>query len=139
MNVLADTNIVLDVLLKREPHFEASYALFSLAVKDKLNILITATSITDIYYLLRRSGKDDLTARNALQQLLSFTLLVDVRPDDIQRALQSPVSDFEDAVAAEVAKRNKCKAIITRNVKDFAGSAIPSITPQEFIQKNKTD
>lgn len=138
MNVLADTNVILDVLMKREPHFAASYAVLNLAVQDKFTVLITATSITDIYYLLRKSGKDDTASRNALQQLLTLTMLADVRPDDIHHALQSTVSDFEDAVAVEVAKRFKCIAIITRNIKDFSDAAISPITPQEFIQKNET-
>lgn len=139
MNVLADTNVILDILLKREPHFTNSYAILNLAVQGKLNVMITVTSITDIYYLLRRSGLDDSSSRNALQQLFSFTQLADVQPDDIQHALISGISDFKDAVAAEVARRKKCRVIITQNIKDFTGSVVPATDPQEFLHTDFPD
>lgn len=139
MNVLADTNIILDVLLKREPYFTASYAFLDLAVQDKLTILITASCVTDVYYLLRKGGLSDSSCRQALHQLLAFTQLADVRPDDIQNALVSSVHDFEDAVVIEVAKRNKCSAIVTRNVKDFTDSSITVYDPDEFLKTHFSD
>jgi predicted nucleic acid-binding protein len=132
MNVLADTNVILDVILKREPFFAASYEILSLAAQDKICLMITASSVTDIYYLLRKSGKDDTSSRNALNQLFSIARLADVKAEDIHRALQSSVVDFEDAVAVEVARRNDCEAIITRNKKHFTGSVIPAVIPQDF-------
>ncbi len=132
MNVLADTNVILDVILKREPYFAASYEILNLAAQDKISVMITASSVTDIYYLLRKSGKGDAFIRNALNQLFTIVRLADVRADGIHRALQSPVADFEDAVAIEVARRNACEMIITRNIKDFSGSVIPAIIPQDF-------
>jgi predicted nucleic acid-binding protein len=139
MNVLIDTNIVLDVILKREPHFAASYQILNLAVQDKMHVMITASCVTDIYYLLRKSGMDDSTTRNALSQLFVFTKLADVRADDIHNALSSSVSDFEDAVIVEVARRNSCHSIITRNTKDFVESEIPAIEPVKFIDTYKPD
>lgn len=132
MNILADTNVILDVILKREPYFAASYEILNLASQDKICVMITASCVTDIYYLLRRSGKDDASARNALNQLFNLVRLADVRAEDIHRALKSPVADFEDAVAIEVARRNTCEVIVTRNIKDFSGSVIPVVTPQDF-------
>ena len=132
MNVLADTHVILDVILKREPYFAASYEIMNLAVQDKVCVMITASSVTDIYYLLRKSGKDDISSRHALSQLFSIARLADVRAEDIHRALQSSVADFEDAVAVEVARRNDCKVIVTRNIKDFSGSVIPATLPQDF-------
>ncbi len=139
MRVLVDTNVILDVLMRREPHFADSFALLELATEGKLTVLITATSITDIHYLLRRSGKADVDSRSALQQLFSFALPADVRPEDIQHALQSSVADFEDAVAAEVAKRHQCQWILTRNIVDFSESSVPAMTPQEFMKTNRPD
>jgi len=132
MNVLADTNVILDVILKREPFFAASYEILNLAAQDKICVMITASSVTDIYYLLRKSSKDGAAARNTLNQLFAIVRIADVRAEDIHRALQSPVADFEDAVAIEVARKNACEVIITRNIKNFSGSVIPAIIPQEF-------
>jgi len=139
MNVLVDTNVILDVLLKREPHFAASYEILNLAVQDKFQVMITASCVTDIYYLLRKSGMDDSTSRNALNQLFVFAKLVDVRADDIHCALSSPVTDFEDAVIVEVARRNSCHSIITRNTKDFVESDISAIEPVNFIDTYKLE
>ena len=132
MNVLVDTNVILDVILKREPHFAASYEILNLAVQDKLQVMITASCVTDIYYLLRKNGMDDPTSRNALNQLFVFAKPADVRADDIHRALSSLVADFEDAVIVEVARRISCQSIITRNTKDFVESEIPAIEPVKF-------
>ena len=71
MKVLVDTHVVLDVILRREPHFTASYEILNLAVQDKLHVMITTSCVTDIYYLLRKSGMDDSTSRNALASFLS--------------------------------------------------------------------
>ena len=133
MNVLVDTNIILDVILKREPHFTASYEILNLAVQDKLHVMITASCVTDIYCLLRKSGMNDSTSRNALNQLFIFATVADVRADDIHCALCGPIADFEDAVIVEVACRNSCHTIITRNTKDFLDSEIPAIEPIKFI------
>ena len=139
MNVLIDTNVILDVILKREPHFAASYQILNLAVQDKLHIMITASCVTDIYFLLRKRGMDDSISRNALSQLFVFAKLADVRADDIRCALSSLITDFEDAVIVEVARRNSCHSIITRNTKDFATSDIPAFEPIKFIDTYKVD
>jgi len=139
MNVLVDTNVILDVILKREPHFAASYKILNLAAQDRLQVMITASCVTDIYYLLRKSGMDDSTSRNALNQLFVFAKLADVRADDIHCALSSPVADFEDAVITEVARRNSCHSIITRNTKDYTESEISAIEPLKFIAAFKPD
>ncbi|NLO36064.1 MAG: PIN domain-containing protein [Clostridiaceae bacterium] len=139
MKVLVDTHVVLDVILRREPHFTASYEILNLAVQDKLHVMITTSCVTDIYYLLRKSGMDDSTSRNALSQLFILSKLADVRADDIQCALSSRVTDFEDAVIAEVARRNACHSIITRNTKDFVVSEIPAIEPVKFLETYKPD
>jgi predicted nucleic acid-binding protein len=139
MNVLVNTNVILDVILKREPHFAASYELLNLAVQDKLHVMITTSCVTDIHYLLRKSGMDDSNSRNALSQLFVFTKLAEVRADDIHCALSSLITDFEDAVIVEAARRNSCHSIITRNTKDFVESEIPAIEPVKFIDTYKLD
>lgn len=132
MNVMADTNVILDVILKREPYFAASYEILHLAAQNRICVMLTASSVTDIYYLLRKGGKDDDSARNALHQLSAIVRIAEVRAEDIHRALESPVADFENAVVIEVARRNTCEVIVTRNIKDFTHSMIPAILPQEF-------
>jgi predicted nucleic acid-binding protein len=135
MTVLVDTHVVLDVLQKKEPHFSDSYAVLMQGTERKLELLFSATSVTDVHYVLRRAGLTGAAARAALQGLLTFVHVADVRSEDIQRALLSSLSDFEDAVAAEIACRHRCEAIITRNGKDYAGSAIPALSPEAFLKE----
>ncbi len=138
MNVMVDTNVILDVILKRKPHFLASYEVLSLAAQNKIQVSLTASCVTDIYYLLRKSNMDDSSSRNALGQLFVIAQLVDVQADDIHHALGSPVADFEDAVIVEVARRQACQFIITRNTQDFKASDIDAVNPTDFIETLKT-
>jgi len=135
MNILLDTNIILDILLKRAPHFQFSYDILARAEELELVCFLSATAVTDIHFLLRKSGLSDELSRTALHQIMSLVQLADVRSDDIQRALHGKMSDFEDAVAAEIAHRLKCDRIVTRNIRDFAGSPVPALTPADLIQE----
>lgn len=131
MKLMIDTNVILDVLLKREPFFTDSYRAIKLCNK-KHTPCFSASSATDIFYLLRKAlGAEK--ARKVLGDLLHLLNCVDTMHGDITNALLSDVSDFEDAVVDSVAVRIKAKMIITRNVKDFKDSKIPAVTPADFI------
>jgi predicted nucleic acid-binding protein len=134
MRILIDTNIVLDILLKREPFFETSYSALKRAVVNDIKCLVSATAVTDIFYLLRKGRGDTRQAKESLERLLQLVMVADVMALDIQTALSDSIPDFEDAVVHAVAARNKADYIMTRNTKDFAGTAVPAITPQDFIK-----
>jgi len=78
MKILIDTNIVLDVLLRRTDFFDASYNVLKLATLGKVEALVTANSITDIYYILYRANKDIVKSKDAIVQLLSLVGIADV-------------------------------------------------------------
>ncbi len=134
MRILIDTNIVLDILLKREPFFETSYSALKQAVVNDIECLVSATAVTDIFYLLRKGLGDTRQAKENLERLLQLVMVADVMALDIQAALSDSMPDFEDAVVHAVAARNKADYIMTRNTKDFAGTTVPAITPQDFIK-----
>lgn len=132
MRILIDTNVVLDVLLRREPFFEASYGALRQATVSDTECFVSATAITDIFYLLRKAlGSGE--ARLSLERLLQLVLVADVLALDIQTAVSDPMPDFEDAVVHAVAARNKADYILTRNTEDFEGSTVPAITPQDYL------
>lgn len=135
MKVLIDTNIVLDVLLRRADFFDASYNVLKLSTLDKTAIFVTANAITDIYYILRRANKDTEKSKEAIIQLLELVSIADVIASDIMNALPSKVTDFEDALAGVIAKRIKADYIITRNTKDFNNSPVPAIDPKDFLHQ----
>jgi len=133
MRILIDTNIVLDVLLRRADFFDASYEVLKLSALDKAEALITANTITDIYYILQRANKDYTKSKEAIVQLLNLVNIVDVLASDVMNTLSSKISDFEDALAATIAKRVKADYIVTRNTKDFHDSPVPAIDPNDFL------
>lgn len=134
MRILIDTNIVLDILLRREPFFESSYGALKQATTNNTECLLSATAVTDIFYLLRKGLGDTNQAKRALEHLLQLIMVADVLELDIQAALSDSMPDFEDSVVHSVAVRNKADYIITRNIRDFIGTTVPAITPQDFIK-----
>ncbi|NLY53384.1 MAG: PIN domain-containing protein [Firmicutes bacterium] len=134
MRILVDTNIVLDILLKREPFFESSYEALKQALENDVACFISASAITDIFYLLRKGLGDTCKAKEGIERLLQLLSIADVQLVDIQTALSDAMPDFEDAVVHAVAYRYKVDYILTRNTKDFIGKAVPAISPQCFVK-----
>lgn len=135
MRFLVDTNVVLDILLKRELFFEASYGVLKYAIEQGFECMVSASAITDIYYVLKRSFKDETRAKQALEHLLQLLNVADVLGIDIQTALSSNIPDFEDAVQHAVAVRNGANLILTRNVKDYCNASIEIICPSDFLNR----
>lgn len=133
MNILIDTNVILDILGKREPFFQDSYAALQKAIKAETECLVSVSAVTDIFYVLRKSLKSTEQAKEQIEQLSQLVTFADVQGMDIQTALMRKMSDFEDAVVDAVAERNKSSCILTRNVKDFSESIVPAVTPTDFL------
>jgi predicted nucleic acid-binding protein len=133
MKVLLDTNILLDVIEKRGVFFLDSYKVYIRTAAGKMESIIGASSVTDIYYVIRKNSKDPPMALNAIRDLLEVVTLVDTKAEDIQAAIKLGFSDFEDAVVCATAAREQVNYIITRNMADFANSPVKAITPGEFM------
>ena len=132
MRVIVDTNVVLDVLLEREPFVQAAVDVFCLAEHSRIQAFLCATTITTIDYLLMRS-LPAAKARKALWNLVSLFEIATVNRPVIERALDSKIRDFEDAVLDEAGQLAEVESIVTRNMKDFAGSALKVFDPTEFL------
>jgi predicted nucleic acid-binding protein len=139
MKAYFDTNIIIDILKRREPYFEKSNAVFMLIVDGKAGGIVGASCITDIYYLIRKQYPDTHTAVTAIIDTLEIIRLANTLADDIFNAAALEFSDFEDAVVAAIAQREKADCIITRNTGDFSNSPVPAITPEEFLSKVQAD
>ena len=134
MKALIDTCIAIDFLQKREPFAKSAYEIFKASSAGELSGYITAKSATDIYYLMHRFTHSDEASRTMLNLLLELVSLTDTAANDIFHALSSNIGDFEDAVMVETAISNRMDCIITRNMRDYAKSAIPVYTPDEFLK-----
>ena len=139
MRVLIDTNVILDILQKREPFFTDSYRALRRALENDAECLISASAVTDIFYVLRKSLGSAQQAKEHIDQLAQVVSFADVQGMDIHTALMRAMPDFEDAVADAVvdavAERSGASYILTRNIKDFTGSVVPAILPADFLNK----
>ena len=135
MKAILDTNIVLDVILPRDEFFDDSYAVLQLAAEGTFDALVPAGAIADIYYIIRKSGKNTLASRNAIASLIQLVSVCDTAASDVSAALLLSITDFEDAILAALAKREKADYIVTRNEHDFAGSPVLAISPRKFLKQ----
>jgi predicted nucleic acid-binding protein len=131
MNLLIDTNVILDLLACRTPWVQDAASLFSFFVSGAHNGFISASSFSDLYYLLKKQTKNTDTTEKALLGLLELISVLDVSGEDCKKAFLLPMPDYEDALLAQCAKRHHMDRIITRNIKDFINSPVPPLTPAE--------
>ena len=136
MKILLDTNIILDIIEKREPYFSASYQVFMKSAAREFEAIIGAGSITDIYYITRKNCKDSGKALSYIIDMLKVVSSVDTKAVDIQEAIRLNFTDFEDAVVAATASREGASYIITRNTNDYNKSPVPAITPADFLKRH---
>ena len=135
MKVMIDTNVITDVYQNRLPFVTYSAKILKLAEANKLIGMVTASTITDVYYILSRHIKDPVQLKTLVQKFLSAVKLLDVLAADVSAAFDLPIDDFEDALFAQCAKRSKADCIITRNTKDFVNSPVYCMEPELFLAK----
>ena len=134
MKLLIDTNIVMDILLKREPSFQDSYQAIHKAAQEKDICYLATSAVTDIFYILRKALGSKEEARKILYRLTELFIFADVLSNDVLTALSSELVDFEDAIVETIAVRGKMNYILTRNIKDFDRSKVKAITPGEYLK-----
>lgn len=132
MRVLIDTNIIIDALQNRGDFARDSE--FVVLQAYEYDGYITATSVTDIYYIQHRYYHDKEKARKNLEEILKLYDIIDITGIDCHSALRNGMNDYEDAIMVESAKRNGIDCIVTRNTKDFKNSSIAVYTPIEFLK-----
>lgn len=134
MKVLFDTNLVLDLLLEREPFVEPAIALFEQIEQGKLEGYIAATTITNIFYIIRKAAGREV-ALDAINRLLIGLQFCAVDRRTIETALSLGLKDFEDSIQLACAMLNQLDAIVTRDQKDFIGSNLPIYSPTELLNQ----
>ena len=139
MRLMVDTNIVLDVLLKREDLYKQSRAVLSLCEERKVQGFVSASAVTDIFYLTRKAlGSLDDTYK-VISSLLNIVKILTVTNDDVINAFLQKAKDFEDCLLATCAKSNKCNCIVTRNKKDFITFGVTLYSPEELLMLFEQD
>lgn len=135
MKILFDTNIIIDVILEREPFYNDSRNALDKSDGFVFEGYILASTLTDIYYICKKQLGHHTTIE-IIKNLIDSINILNVNRDTIVLALHSDFSDFEDAVQSASAELNQVDLIISRNTKDFSNSKTITLTPKEFLEKH---
>lgn len=136
--ILIDTDIVLDLLLNRPDYSDDAARLLTLCELGKVKGFITPIIFGNIYYFSQKASGTS----NAVRTCLSLLNILDLIPntkESLRDALLSAIPDKEDAMQSLATSHcdTKISAIITRNIKDYKMSAIPAISPSDFLLQLK--
>lgn len=133
MNVFIDTNILIDLLAKREPFYQNAAQIAVLNKQKIIKGFIAAQSFADIFFILRKEYSEAVR-RQSLTDLSKMFTIVSLDAVKVKSALSNTAfKDFEDCLQAECALACRADFIVTRNVEDFAGGKVKAITPEELI------
>ena len=135
MKVLIDTCIIIDALQCREPFFDDAQNILIGNANDEFTGIITAKSVLDIYYIIHRYNHNNDKTKEIILNLLSLLTVCDTTKEDINNAVLSDISDYEDAVIAAAAERIHADAIVTRNSKDYRKSKVRVMEPYELLNE----
>lgn len=132
MKIFVDTNLLLDVLAKREPFYTAAARVWTLAETGACEALVSAISFNNVFYIVRKV-RDTAAARRAL--VLLRDVFASVAPDQriLNQAIDSDIPDFEDAIQFYSALHARADYLLTRNIGDFPAGILPILTPAEFL------
>ena len=134
MKLLIDTNVVLDVLLRREPFSKTAAEVLNLTQRDEVREYVSASAITDIYYIANKQMKDRDAVRDLLKRLLMVVSVAAVSKREIQNALNLAWGDFEDSVQYSVALLNEMDGIVTRNPSDYQETNMRIWLPEQALE-----
>lgn len=131
--VFADTDIILDLLGKREPFYLHSAHLFTEADENKIKICVSALSFANLNYLLSKQYSAD-QARKKLLKFKTLVTVLSVSDKVAELALSSDFKDFEDGLQYFTALENNIKILLTRNLKDYKAAEITVLTAEQFLK-----
>jgi len=136
MNVLIDTNVILDDILSRTPNAVVAKNISQMVTDELVFAYLTANTLTDIFYIVTKN-RNEITARKTIRNLLLIFSVVSVDGVDCQRAIDFPMGDFEDALVVVCAEKTNLDYIITNDqgFLDEAGLSVPAIKPVDFLPK----
>jgi predicted nucleic acid-binding protein len=133
MRFFVDTDVVVDLLVAREPFFTAAADFFYEIEEGRAKAGVAALTFSNAFHLLRK----EKSAADSMNRLQTFKPLVDILAVDercVLRSFRSGFSDYEDAIQHECALANKMDCIVTRNIKDYKLAEIPVYTPADALK-----
>ena len=134
MRVLFDTDLVLDLVLDREPFVDAAADVFNLHEKGRIRGYISGITLINVFYLTRKS-KGIVGARKAVEELLTTLSICPLDQLVLENAHRLTFTDYEDAVQHACATASGLDAIITRNLADYKNATLPVFSPTDFLNQ----
>jgi predicted nucleic acid-binding protein len=132
LKVLFDTNVILDVLLQRQPYDVAATKLMAAAETSQISAYLGATTVTTIFYLYAKTSSSR-DAKKVMDKLLQIFSVTPVNHSVLRAALSSDFKDYEDAVLHEAGLRTGVDCIVTRNTKDFSKAKVTIYEPHDLM------
>lgn len=133
--LFVDSDVILDLVLQRDDHFEFAQNLFGQYQQGKCALYTSSIVLANMHFIIRKLH-DLRFANSAVLFVNKHFKIIDANNDDIENALQSKFSDFEDGVQYFSALRSKkIDVFVTRNVKDYKHSQIPVFTPKQWCKR----
>ena len=132
MKIFLDANVILDLILTREPFYDDIAKIVTFAENKNYKLCISSVTFVNVNYIACKF----VDKNNVIEILKRLRIILDVlnvSEIEIDKALHSNFNDFEDAVQHYCALKYKCTYIITRDLKDFKNSEIPVMSPKEFL------
>lgn len=130
MKILVDTNIFLDLILKRNA-FESAVLIFNAIEKRLFLGVVLDITILNIDYIAQKQIKD---VKEFLKLVNKHFDVVGASNEWIEEALKIDNKDLEDNLHYVGAKKLHCDAIIT-NDKDFYSHGIITLRSSEFVKR----
>jgi predicted nucleic acid-binding protein len=134
--VFIDSDIILDLLCKRDPYYEFAAAVFTLGDYNKIELVTTPVVFANVFYILRKILGIE-KAKEYLRKMRIMVGVIAVNEKVIDLALNSSFSDFEDGLQYFSARENGIEILLTRNTKDYKEKDIIIQTPEEYIKAKK--
>ena len=131
--VFLDTNILIDYLAVRDPHYASAAMIMQMGLEGKLKLFASAYGMGTVFYLFAK----ETNHKNAFKQLKNIRPLLKIATTDQQvldEALNSEFHDFEDALQYYSAIKAKCHLFFTRNIKAYQADYIPVISPEDYLK-----
>lgn len=133
MRLLIDTNVILDMIFKRK-NCDSSVRLFQKIREWEIEAYITASSVTDIFYIIRKETHDTNQAYTIMENIFKLVSILSVTENDIKAAFKEKWKDFEDCVQYMTGRNNQIDYIITVNEKDYKFALLPALRPDLWIE-----
>ena len=136
MKIFLDSDVLLDLLLGREPFLEDIKWILELSLNNKYKLYTSSLVIANIHYFISKT-LNTTHAFDKADKLLTFIKILNVGENEVRSSISSKFKDFEDGIKNFCALNSNMEIIITRNIKDFKHSKLSILTPKEFIVKCK--